>query len=115
GVEAIYCLGDTVGYGPNPRECLELAMTWPVVVLGNFDLAVMLNPPDLGPAALSASRSLAWSRRELDAAVPDATAADRRRQFLAELPRTVRETDRLFVHGSPRNPLHEYVFPEDVY
>ena len=37
------------------------------------------------------------------------------RRFLAGLPRTHQEGDSLFVHGSPRNPLNEYVFPEDIY
>src|SRR5262249_58758929 len=40
---------------------------------------------------------------------------DRRWDFLAERPRTHRETQFLYVHGSARNPLNEYVFPEDVY
>ena len=41
---------------------------------------------------------------------------DRRRwDFLCELPRTIREEDKVFVHGSPRNPLNEYVFPEDIH
>jgi len=115
GVEAIYCLGDTVGYGPNPRECLDLAMLWPVVLLGNFDLAVTFDPPNLGPTALTATRSLVWSRRELNAAVPDSQASDRRWKFLAECLRSFRKGDVLFVHGSPRNPLYEYVFPEDNY
>jgi len=39
----------------------------------------------------------------------------RRWDFLAELPRHRREDKSLFVHGSARNPLNEYVFPEDVY
>jgi predicted phosphodiesterase len=37
GAEKIYCLGDLVGYGPNPRECVDLAMPWKVVLLGNHD------------------------------------------------------------------------------
>ena len=35
--------------------------------------------------------------------------------FLAGLPRTYRDGDLMFVHGSPRSPLNEYVFPEDIY
>jgi diadenosine tetraphosphatase ApaH/serine/threonine PP2A family protein phosphatase len=41
--------------------------------------------------------------------------AKERWDFLAGLPRTHREGDFMFVHGSPRSPLNEYVFPEDVY
>jgi hypothetical protein len=43
--DAIYCLGDLVGYGgPDPCGCLELALTWPVVLLGNHDRAVFYDP-----------------------------------------------------------------------
>jgi diadenosine tetraphosphatase ApaH/serine/threonine PP2A family protein phosphatase len=45
----------------------------------------------------------------------DASQTARRWQFLSELPRTHREGDCTFVHGSVRNPLSEYVFPEDVH
>jgi predicted phosphodiesterase len=38
GVSEIYNLGDTLGYGPNPAECLDLAMTMDVVLLGNHDI-----------------------------------------------------------------------------
>ena len=114
-VEAVYCLGDTVGYGPNPRECLEIAMQWTVVLLGNMDLAATFDPPDLGPSAIAANQSLLWSKKELNAAIPDRESVSRRYTFLSERPLVHREGDFLFVHGSPRNPLHEYVFPEDVY
>jgi diadenosine tetraphosphatase ApaH/serine/threonine PP2A family protein phosphatase len=113
--EELYCLGDLVGYGPNPRECVDLAMRWRVVLLGNFDEAVLLDPPSLGPTAVTATRSLVWSRSELDLPIPDSATAERRLGFLAGLPRQYQEGDLLFVHGSPRNPLREYVFPEDVY
>src|SRR5437899_1167659 len=39
----------------------------------------------------------------------------RRWEFLAERPRSHRDGDFLYVHGSARNPLNEYVFPEDIY
>jgi diadenosine tetraphosphatase ApaH/serine/threonine PP2A family protein phosphatase len=111
-VEAIYCLGDLVGYGPDPRECVDLAMQWRVVLLGNFDLAVQGEPEAFG---VIATRSLLWSRAQIDAPAPDARAARGRWAFLAGLARQHEEGDFLFVHGSARNPLHEYVFPEDVY
>jgi len=115
GSEAVYCLGDLVGYGPNPRECLDLAMGWAIVLLGNLDLAVTSDPPDLGPTALTATRSLVWSRAELNAATPDQRAVGCRWKFLAERPHSWEEADSLFVHGSACNPLHEYVFPEDIF
>jgi diadenosine tetraphosphatase ApaH/serine/threonine PP2A family protein phosphatase len=112
-VEAIYCLGDTVGHGgPNPRECLDLALAWPVVLLGNHDQAVRLDPVNYGPVAY---RAIRWAARQLEAPVPTPEAAQRRAEFLAARPRSHTEGDFLFVHGSARNPVHEYVYPEDIY
>jgi predicted phosphodiesterase len=113
--EDIYCLGDLVGYGPNPRECVDLAMRWKLVVLGNFDQAVLADPPDLGPTAVTASRSLRWSQAELKAPIPDRPSAERRWGFLKGLTRRYQQADFLYVHGSARNPLYEYIFPEDIY
>lgn len=113
-IEAIYCLGDLVGYGPNPRECVDLARPWKVVLQGIFDQAVLDDPSDL-PFGENARRSLVWSRAELATPVPDPEAARQRWDFLRQrLPRH-QEGDILFVHGSARNPLYEYVFPEDIY
>ena len=114
-VEAVYCLGDLVGYGPNPRECVDLALWWRLVLRGNFDAAVLADPPDLGPTAIAANRSLAWSRAELNAPVPGRKAAARRWALLSGLAPRHTEGDWQFVHASPRNPLNEYVFPEDIY
>jgi hypothetical protein len=43
-VDAIYNLGDTTGYGPNPIECIDLAMGMPVVLLGNNDQGLLFDP-----------------------------------------------------------------------
>jgi hypothetical protein len=43
-VAAIYNLGDTTGYGPNPIECLDLAMPLSVVLLGNNDQGILFDP-----------------------------------------------------------------------
>jgi diadenosine tetraphosphatase ApaH/serine/threonine PP2A family protein phosphatase len=51
----------------------------------------------------------------LDKPFPNRQAADARWEFLSERPQKHREGDFLFVHGSPRNPLNEYIFPEDIY
>jgi diadenosine tetraphosphatase ApaH/serine/threonine PP2A family protein phosphatase len=111
-VEAIYCLGDVVGYGPNPRECLDLIMRCPVVLMGNHDQAVLFDPMNFNPVA---ERATMWTRDQLDKPFPSRAAADARWEFLAERPLKHREDDFLYVHGSPRNPLNEYIFPEDIY
>jgi predicted phosphodiesterase len=110
-VEAIYCLGDAIGYGPNPRECLDLAMTWPVFLLGNHEEATLTGPESFNPAA---ARAILWTRTQVDAPLPSPEAAQRRLAFLKSLPQRHSEGDFLFVHGSPYDPAHEYVFPEDV-
>jgi predicted phosphodiesterase len=111
-VDEVYCLGDIVGYGPNPRECVDLVMQCKVVLLGNHDQGAMFDPDGFNP---SAERAIFWTRAQLEAPGENRQATERRWEFLAERPRTHREGQYLFVHGSARNPLNEYVFPEDIY
>jgi predicted phosphodiesterase len=112
GVSTIYCLGDIVGYGPNPKECVDLAYDFAVSVLGNHDQGALFDPEGFSSGA---ERAIFWTRSQLESIDDDATRARQRWDFLCELPRQIREDDLLFVHGSARNPLNEYVFPEDVY
>jgi predicted phosphodiesterase len=111
-VSEIYCLGDVVGYGPNPRECVDQVMKCKIVLLGNHDQGAMFDPEGFNPPA---ERAIFWTRAQLEAAVDSRADRERRWEFLAERPRTFREDSYLFVHGSARNPLNEYVFPEDIY
>lgn len=111
-VSEIYCLGDVVGYGPNPRECVDLVMKCRVVLLGNHDQGAMFDPEGFNQPA---ERAIFWTRDQLENAGESRNARERRWEFLAERPRTFRENSMLFVHGSARNPLNEYVFPEDIY
>ncbi len=111
-VDQIYCLGDVVGYGPNPRECLDLVMSCRVVLLGNHDQGALFGPDGFNPPA---ERAIFWTRNQLETQGNDLDARERRLDFLLQRPRSVREDGVLFVHGSARNPLNEYVFPEDVY
>ncbi|MCE9546795.1 MAG: metallophosphatase family protein [Planctomycetia bacterium] len=112
GISEIYCLGDIVGYGPNPCECIDLVMKCQVCLLGNHDQGALFDPEGFNSGA---ERAIFWTRDQLEN--PKGSPADnaRRWDFLGELPRNVRENGFLFVHGSARNPLNEYVFPEDIY
>lgn len=111
GIEDIYCLGDVIGYGPNPRECIDLVMkSCQVTILGNHDQAALFDPEGFNSGA---ERAIFWTRHTLETGDPQGN--ERRWEFLGELPRMKREGEFLFVHGSARNPLNEYVFPEDVY
>jgi predicted phosphodiesterase len=111
-VREVYCLGDIVGYGPNPRECVDLVMQCPVVLLGNHDQGAMFDPEGFNP---SAERAIFWTRAQLEVPGESRERKERRWEFLAERPRIHREDGFLYVHGSARNPINEYVFPEDIY
>lgn len=112
GATEIICLGDVVGYGPNPRECIDLAMTFKIVLLGNHDQGVLFDPEGFSSGA---ERAIFWTRQQLEDASIDRDQVLRRLAFLAQLPRNCQAGDTMFVHGSPRNPLNEYIFPEDAY
>ncbi len=110
GIDTVYCLGDVVGYGPNPRECIDLVMPCHICLLGNHDQGALFDPEGFNAGA---ERAIFWTRKMLESG--DLKEKERRWEFLGELPRLHREPDFLFVHGSARNPLNEYVFPEDIY
>lgn len=120
GIEKVFCLGDVVGYGPNPIECLDLIIDraeW--CVLGNHDYAVFYEPTNFNYGAEQASF---WTRDVLETEDQGAPS-DRRWRFLGDLPmRHTMEIDAgetkakiEFVHASPRRPINEYIFPDDVY
>jgi diadenosine tetraphosphatase ApaH/serine/threonine PP2A family protein phosphatase len=111
-IKSIYCLGDIVGYGPNPRECVDRVMGFDLCVLGNHDQGALFDPEGFSSGA---ERAIFWTREQLECDSDHEGSAQRRWKFLCELPRQVREGSMLFVHGSARNPLNEYVFPEDIY
>jgi diadenosine tetraphosphatase ApaH/serine/threonine PP2A family protein phosphatase len=106
-VSQVFCIGDLVGYGPNPIECIEKAMAWDLVLLGNHDNAAMFGPDGF---CESAERAIFWTQSVLEQNLRIDLW-----QFIAQRPRFHTQGDFLFVHGSPRNPTNEYVFPEDIY
>jgi diadenosine tetraphosphatase ApaH/serine/threonine PP2A family protein phosphatase len=111
-IKDVVCLGDIVGYGANPKECLDLVRTrCRVTLMGNHDHAVLFEPTNFN---LPAERACYWTRRMLEDE-PDPALRRLRWKFLGELPVRVKEQDVLFVHASPRRPMNEYIFPEDVF
>ena len=111
-VHEIYCLGDIIGYGPNPRECIDLVRQCKLVLLGNHDQGAMFDPDGFNPPA---ERAIFWTRAQLESPADSRQNKEDRWEFLAERPRVFKENGFLYVHGSARNPLNEYVFPEDIY
>ena len=63
-ISRIFCLGDIVGYGPNPRECLDEVMrSCDITILGNHDEATLFDPDGFNPVALQA---VYWTRDQLE-------------------------------------------------
>lgn len=111
-IEHIVCLGDVIGYGPNPVECLDLIQQrCRATLMGNHDFAVFYEPFNFNSGA---EQACFWTRQqfELD---PDPDRRAKRWKFLATLPVRVRTADFMAVHASPRRPINEYIFPDDIY
>jgi len=102
----IYCLGDVVGYGANPNEVVEwVRERSEVCILGNHDLAVLIG--DVSWFNQAAAKAIRWTRSVIK---PEnqrflANLTDRARLNVAGL-------NTLLVHGSPDDPISEYVYPE---
>ena len=110
GVDETLCLGDTVGYGPQPCDCLTLVRRrCGIVLLGNHDMAAV-NPAKAGSFVSYAAKAIDWTRAQLLA-----DSSTDHVGYLQGLKPSYRKGDLLFVHGSPRDPLEEYAFPEDVF
>jgi len=101
GVDQIICLGDIVGYGPNPNECLEVIRQNRIVsIAGNHDRAAV-GLMETVRFNDSARRAIEWTGAELTPA---------NRKYLADLPLLLKFPDFQVVHGSLRSPLEEYIF-----
>ena len=112
GVQHIVCLGDIVGYGPNPKECLDLVSTrCRASIMGNHDFAVFYEPYNFNSGAESACY---WTRAcfEND---PDPVRRANRWRFLGNLQPRIKTNEYVFIHASPRRPINEYIFPDDIY
>ena len=105
-IEELWILGDIVGYGPDPGECIELLRSRKhIAVSGNHDIfctgkmnALYL----LNPEAATACR---WTSRVLS---PEDT------EYLDGLPDVIERDDFTLVHGSPRDPVWEYIISKGI-
>lgn len=100
GVDELWCLGDIVGYGPDPGECIAFLRQFPhLCVAGNHDWAAIgkVDVSDFNPDAAQACR---WTASQLS---PEDV------RYLENLPLTICRDDFTIVHGSPREPIWEYI------
>lgn len=105
GVSQIWCLGDIVGYGPDPHECIETLRRYEhISVAGNHDFAATgkIDTLNFNPDAAYAAH---WTGRQLSQEDID---------YLAKLPLTLGQGDFTLAHGSPRDPLYEYLLSENA-
>ncbi len=127
GVERIVCLGDVVGYGGSPVWCLERVIELcsegaadangkslipGFCLLGNHEQALLVSAEDFNPRARAA---IEWTRGAVDGGT-DGRGAEAASlwNFLGELKPCERDEAAMFVHGSPRDPVREYVLPSDI-
>jgi predicted phosphodiesterase len=100
--DAVWCLGDVVGYGPAPNECVErLRELDPICLAGNHDWAT-LGKLDIQEFNPDARRAILWTR---------AVLKPENRDWLTPRPDSTRlpRDDIALVHGSPRRPIWEYI------
>jgi diadenosine tetraphosphatase ApaH/serine/threonine PP2A family protein phosphatase len=100
--DAAWCLGDIVGYGPNPNECVSKVQELHnlLCIIGNHDAAALaqIDADTFNPEARNA---ILWTRQQLSQNSLD---------FLNNLPETIRASDAVtLTHGSPRHPVWEYL------
>ena len=120
GIKEIFCLGDILGYGPNPKECLDLVIAkTDACVLGNHDYAVLYEPTNFNHGA---ERASFWTREILEAEQASESCNKRwehlgnqRMRWTMQVKLDGISATLDFVHASPKRPINEYLFPEDVY
>src|SRR5579859_2510443 len=102
-IDQVWFLGDLVGYGPNPNECIEiLRARTDVIIAGNHDWAAV-GKIDLEDFSEAARISAEWTAEQL---------SEEHRQFLTDLPERIVIDECTLVHGSPYGPLWEYLTSE---
>jgi len=111
GINRIICLGDVIGYGASPAQCLDLAMKFDVCLVGNHEWAVMNQPVGFNRAA---RKAVEFTRSKLKHGFLSGSKAKKRWEFLKNLPEKHKEGNYLFVHGSPTSPIEEYILRQDV-
>ena len=100
GFREIWCLGDIVGYGPEPHACIELLRQYKhICVAGNHDWAAIgsIDIADFNPYA---AQAILWTREQL---------SDDDMDYLQKLPERITKGNFTLVHGSPRHPIWEYL------
>ncbi len=99
--DAAWCLGDLVGYGPDPNECIAKVRALPNLrcIIGNHDAAA-LDQIDTKTFNLEARQALEWTQK---------TLTESSISFLSSLQQKIEINNVTLTHGSPRHPVWEYL------
>jgi len=113
GADRIISLGDVIGYGPRPLDCLEVAKRhFEFSLRGNHEQAVLYGAKDFNEMAL---RAINWTRLQI---MPDYERANALQMenwtWVANTLEKHQEGSILFVHGAPQDPIDEYILPMDI-
>ncbi len=111
GIPEVICLGDIVGYGPDPAACVDLVRDrCRVTIRGNHDDAAINGPIGFTPLARDA---IEWTERVLRPRFWRGGSRGRW-DFLKTLPLQTKWQGFLLVHGSPRDPTSEYIMDREI-
>ena len=111
GIDRIFCLGDIVGYGAEPEFCVDLVRGHAEVsLMGNHDDALFHGGADFNPHARGA---IDFTRARMCPHWYSGSERKARWKWMQNLEFSYREGRFLFVHGSPRDPVREYVLSTD--
>ncbi len=111
-ITRIICLGDVIGYGPNPLECIDTVIQrCEFSLMGNHDFAIFFEPSNFNTAAENAAF---WTRSQFESD-KDIERRNRRWKYVGSMPTRMSNDRFVCFHGSPRKPINEYVFPDDIY
>ncbi|MBI5293680.1 MAG: metallophosphoesterase family protein [Chloroflexi bacterium] len=104
--DAVWCLGDLVGYGPDPNECIERVRALPdlTCLVGNHDKAA-IGEIDISAFNVDARQAINWTGHALSPAGRD---------YLLGLPERVEHGPYTLVHASPRQPVWEYILDRHI-
>jgi len=107
GITEIICLGDLIGYGPSPVECIRLAIRHRIAcVYGNHEVALFQKETRFNPRA---QQALNWTRKALQQAFAEPGIRD----YLKSLKYEIRAGEVIYTHGSPRDNTAEYLIRDE--
>ncbi len=111
GVEKVYCLGDVIGYGPDPLPVLDIAKSFEFSLMGNHEEGMLFFAEDFNPRARQA---LEWTKAQINDGDISQEEKNELWQRIDGMPKSQMTESAVFVHGSLRHETRDYVMPADA-